>query len=184
MISSVSFGALPPKTHYVSKNLIVGASLKISQLRQLRNEEEVSRVIDLRNGRHARRLKEFLVCKLLGIDYNSRPMKIGDKLPLVKDEFEKIHSLISGNTQGKTFVHCNNGLHRSMLVAAFEEFKAGRIRSFEELSEFLKNGNYFKLRKEIKIQDGKAIKMYPEEAAMKRGNLEYQKRAFWKMVNA
>ena len=184
MVSTVSFGALPPQTRYISENLIVGASLRFADLRQLRNEEYVSRIIDLRNGRHTKRLKEFLSCKMLGMDYSSRPMKIGDRLPLVRDEFENIHSLIGSNSEGRTYVHCNNGLHRSMLVAAFEEFKAGRIKTFSELKEFLQKGNYFQLRKDTKIRNGKVMNISQEEAAMKRENLAHQQLAFWNMVNS
>ena len=181
MVSAISFGALPQKARYISENLIIGAKQRMSSLYQLKNEESVSHVIDLRNGHIFKRLKEFIVCKILGIKYISTPMIIGDKYPLSANQFERIHSLIANNHSGKTYVHCNCGRHRSMLVAAFEEFKAGKIRTFSELSEFLKSGNYFQLNKKVRM--GRKVPLTPQDVQYRTNNLKYQKRKFWDMVN-
>ncbi|MCR4881439.1 MAG: hypothetical protein K6A44_05745 [bacterium] len=181
MVSNVSFGALPSGTRRISEKLIVGAKQDFASFRQLRNEEYVSRVIDLRNGRPFKKLKEFIFCKLLGLDYANIPMELRDRHPLISDSFERIHSLVQGNNSGRTFVHCNSGIHRSILAAAFEEFKEGRIRTFGDLSEFLKNQNYFALNKKVRF--GFKVSL-PQEHIIKRSkNLEYQKRAFWDMIN-
>lgn len=182
MVSTVSFGALPPKSRYVSEQLIIGAKQKLLGLRQLRDEENVTRVIDLRNGRYFKRFKEFLTCKMLGLDYESRPMMIGDRFPLVKDEFEQVHSLISSNNTGRTFVHCNSGVHRSLLVAAFEEFKAGRIKTFSELADFLRNDGYFQLGK--KVSFGIKMPLTQQDVDYRTSNLIFQRNSFWNMVNA
>ena len=180
MTSPVSFGALPSRTCRISENLIIGAKQGFADFRQLKNEEYVSRVIDLRNNRPIQKIKEFIFCKILGLDYISAPMQIGDKRPLCADTFEKIHSLVQGNNTGITFVHCNSGVHRSLLAAAFDEFKCGRLKSFDDLTEFLKAGNYYSLNKKVHL--GRKVPLTPADIEYRTKNLEYQKQAFWKML--
>ena len=181
MVSAISFGAMPPRARYISENLIIGPKQGISSLRQLRDEEYIGQVIDLRNGRYLRRLREFLVCKFLGIKYRSCPMTIGDRAPLQPEKFEQIHSIINENHNGRTYLHCNSGVHRSLLVGAFEKIKSGEIKSFGDLAEFLKNGRYFDLRKKVRF--GVKVPLSPVDIRYRTENLRYQMQSFWNMVN-
>ncbi len=180
MTSSVSFGALPSRTCRISENLIIGAKQGFADFCQLRNEEYVSRVIDLRNKRPFKKAKEFLFCKLLGLDYISAPMQIGDRRPLCADMFERIHSLVKENNTGRTLIHCNSGIHRSLLAAAFEEFKGGRIKSLNDLTDFLKTRNYYSLSP--KVRWGRKVPLTPSDIEYRTNNLEYQKNAFWSLL--
>ena len=65
---------------------------------------------------------------------------------------------------------------------AFEEFKAGRIKTFSELADFLRNDGYFQLGK--KVSFGIKMPLTQQDVDYRTSNLIFQRNSFWNMVNA
>lgn len=179
---SITFGTLPPQTKYITNNLIIGARQGLSGLRQLRNEEAVTQIIDLRSAKDLKKLNEFLLCKALGLRYESYPLELMNKTPLRPQILENISNSIQKNQDGRTFVHCNSGRHRSLFIAAMEEFKNGNIKTFDDFKEFLHNGDFYKLRKKVKY--GIKFNLTPEDIRFRTENLNFQKDNFWEILNS
>ena len=144
MISNISFGKLPPNTKYISKNLIVGAKQGICGLLDLKQTEDVNCVIDLqwKFGLTICR-PESILCKILRLKYCAVPMTLKPKAMPIREKFEQAFKVFEENKEGRTFVHCSMGWHRSLLFAALTEIRAGRIKNFEDFSEFLKARNFY-----------------------------------------
>ncbi len=86
--------------------------------------KKVTQVIDLRDGGKAgspflKKLEKFY-CKLFNIKYTEAKMQfVQDKIPN-QDYFSKVTSLIENN-DGKSYIHCHYGKHRTGQVVAMYE---------------------------------------------------------------
>lgn len=176
----ISFGSLPPKTRYISKNLIIGARQNLAGLRQLKDEEAVTQIIDLRNAIDFKKLKEFLSCKLLGLRYKNYPIQLQQQKKIAPEILNEIQNLIQTNKDGNTFVHCNSGIHRSLLIAALNEYLNGNIRTLDDYKKFLTAGNFYNLRPKSRL--GLKIALTPNEANSRTANLEFQKDKLWEYL--
>ena len=180
MSLNISFGALPPRTKQISHKLIIGARQQWSGLKMLQKEENVSCVIDLRNRKGYKQFFEKLFCKFVGLKYINFPIELAKKNKISPEIFNKIFELIQNNKNGKTFVHCNSGIHRSLFVAAMVKFRDGAIKTKQEFCEFLQNNDFYKLKK--KVRCGFKIALTPEERKIRIDNLNYQLQEFWKIL--
>ena len=177
---NITFGALPPKTRYISKRLIIGARQGLSGLQKLQNEESVSQIIDLRSSNDLKKLNEKICCKVLGLNYKNYPIELMNRKPLNTKIFESILEAIQNNN-GKTFVHCNSGRHRSLFVAAMEAFRNGNIQNFEDFKKFLANRDFYKLRKKSRL--GIKFNLTDEDIKIRTANLDFQKDKFWEYLS-
>ena len=143
MIENISFKGLPPKTRYVAEKIIVGARQGLGGLRKLKNEESVNLVVDVRRKRFFTSTVENLLCKMLGIKRVEIPTTL-NKATFTFEPFEKAAEIVGQNTNGNTFLHCKKGKHRSVLVAAITQIKAGKIKTKGDLIEFLDENEFFK----------------------------------------
>lgn len=147
MIENISFKGLPSNCKYVNENLIVGARQGLKGLKKLVREEGVDLVIDVRSNRRLISKFEEAICKILHLKRVSIPTSLGKEKSSI-DTFEKAADLILDNKNGKTFIHCRHGKHRSVMVAAIAQIKAGKIKTAGDLTEFLKEYNYFQINKQ------------------------------------
>lgn len=110
--------------------------IKIKKLKQ----EGITQIIDLRNSAQTKSFIEKMVCNIIGIKYtNFRFSHRINELP--KDDFfEKINNSITSN-DGKSYIHCQYGHHRTGLaVAIYEKLHTGKSDS--EIVENLINNGY------------------------------------------
>ena len=142
MINNISCKGLPNNTRYVAKNLIVGAKQGLKGLRQLKNEEGVNLILDVRKKHFFTSLLGKIYSKIAGIKRIEVPTTLGNKYLDIKI-FDKASDVIINNKSGKTFLHCRHGKHRSVLVAAIAKIKAGEIRTKGDFVEFLKENHFF-----------------------------------------
>ena len=182
MSLNISFGTLPVGTKYVTKNLIIGARQNWSGLRQLRDEENVSRVIDLRSVNDYKKIFERLYCRLLGLKYDKFPLELMNKKPIEKDSYEKIAQILDANREETIFVHCNSGRHRSLFVAGLAKFKEGTIKTMSDFQKFLAENDFYKLRKKVRL--GLKFKLTPRDKKLRTENLDYQKEKFWQFLTS
>ena len=148
MNNSISFKGLPPKAKYVSDKLIVGARQGLFGLRKLQKEEGVNLVLDLRDKSDIFRvLIEKFLCKILRLKHKFIPIDFRDSKAPMKEVFENSLALINNNKNGKIFIHCRSGRHRSLLLCAAAEIRAFKIKTVEDFEKFLKKFRFYEIRK-------------------------------------
>lgn len=97
-------------------------------------KEGVTQIIDLRNSAHFESPLEKIFCKMFGIKYVN--YKFSHRLNEIpnQDFFEKINENILSN-EGKTYMHCQYGHHRTGLAVAIYE----KLHTKKDNSEIVKN---------------------------------------------
>ena len=122
------------KPTVVDNKLMRGCSvtspLKIRQMKK----EGITQVIDLRNSAHIESPLEKMFCKMFGIKYvNHRFSHRQNNIPNDKF-FKEINESILSN-EGKTYMHCQYGHHRTGLAVAIYE----KLNTKKDNSEIIKN---------------------------------------------
>ena len=137
--------------------------------------KNVTQVIDLRDGGKAgypflKRLEKFY-CKLFNIKYVEAKMQfVQDKIPN-QDYFSKVTNLIENN-DGKSYIHCHYGKHRTgQVIAMYEKTKNVDERKiikdlfaygWNQKSDFVENSyksllaflkKYFPAQKNLKLAE-------------------------------
>ena len=137
----------------VDNKLMRGASvLSPFKMRTIKNNG-VTQIIDLRNSAYIERPLEKLMCRLFGIKYvNYKFSHRKTDIPN-KEFFERINNAITGN-QGKTYVHCQYGRHRTGLAVAVYE-KAHTKKTNAEIIQNMINNGYCEIISEGKTQKEK-----------------------------
>jgi len=177
---NISFGALPPRTKYITNNIIIGARQNLAGLKQLQQEENISRVIDLRSSCDYKKMFEIINCKTLGLKYQNFPLELMHRKTIQEATFNKIAKILSSNKDEKIFIHCNSGRHRSMFVASLIKFKDGTLKTIDDFQNFLKQNDFYKLRKKVRL--GFKFDLTPEDIKLRTENLDYQKEQFWNFL--
>ena len=141
----------------------------------------VTQVIDLREDAFWKRLTERIGCTLAGIKYKNIKVKTHTyNIPSV-EFFNDINKKIVSN-DGKTYLHCKYGRHRTgMCVAAYEKevLKKNALNvyisltnKFPELSEF---GN-LRIKNKLRIVYDKFVNLYHLNGNHQTGNFNYNPR--------
>ena len=137
--------------------------------------KKVTQIIDLRDGGKASspflKKLEKLYCKLFNIKYTeARIQFVQDKIPN-QDYFSKVTSLIENN-DGKSYIHCHYGKHRTgQVIAMYEKAKNVDERKiikdlfaygWNQKSDFVENSyksllaflkKYFPAQKNLKLAE-------------------------------
>ena len=140
------------KCRVIDKHLSVGKPiLSPLKLYEMKNNGYTS-IIDLRQHSRISKFIEKCVCKLLNIKYNNIVFKTtNDDIPNI-DFFHNINEQIVKNN-GKTYLHCKHGLHRtSMCVAAYEK-ESANIDNNTILNNFIKNFYANKIGEENRLNN-------------------------------
>jgi len=88
-------------------------------------QQKVTKIIDLRNTekketKYLKKLEE-LYAKIFGIKYENKPFYISPSSVPEQDFFDSLNKSILNN-EGKTYLHCHYGAHRTnMAVANYEK---------------------------------------------------------------
>lgn len=108
----------------------VTSPLKVRKMKK----EGITQIIDLRNSAHFESPLEKLFCKIFGIKYVN--YRFSHRLNDIPDQdfFKKVNESILSN-EGKTYMHCEYGRHRTGLAVAIYE----KLHTQKDNSEIIKN---------------------------------------------
>lgn len=134
----------------------------------------VTQVIDLREDAYMYRLFEKFACYLFGIKYKNIKIDTDtSSIPTMKF-FKNINKTITHN-EGKTYLHCKYGRHRTgMCIAAYEKEVLNKdninvyINLTNRFSELIEQTGNQKLQKKLETVYQKFIKKYHLNEAPKQ----------------
>ena len=129
-----SVSSVTNKVVKVDNKLLRGSSVTSPLKVRKMKKEGITQIIDLRNSAHFESPLEKMFCKLFGIKYVN--FKFSHRLNDMpnQDFFEKINESILSN-EGKTYMHCQYGHHRTGLAVAIYE----KLHTKKNNSEIIKN---------------------------------------------
>lgn len=140
---------LTTRIRHVNNKLIAGPQPSWKELKELK-KQGVTLVIDLRSKYQLlQRTQEEIYCRLLGLKRIFLPSQLLKNLPDIKT-FLQFNKLVKNN-DGKTYVHCRSGRHRTNFFVVFNELTNGE-KTIPNIMKYLKeNGFYNVQHKEYKI---------------------------------
>lgn len=139
-MDKISFTSLPRFQKKVDERLIRGRAVICPYRLYKMKKEGITQIIDLRNTSLTMPLEKFF-CRLFGLKYvNQKFSHRSAKLPN-KDFFERTNDLIIKNN-GKTYMHCAYGFHRTgICVAFYERFHSAKPK--QVILDNMINSGYF-----------------------------------------
>jgi len=147
------------KPFIVDEKLVRGASILSPFKIKKAKEKGVTQIIDLRNSAKISGCVEKLLCNMFGIKYQNYKFPHRQKHLPSKDFFEEINKTIVNN-EGKTYVHCQYGHHRTGLAVAIYE-KLHSVKSESEIVENMICNGYRELISSKKTQkEKKYLQLY------------------------
>ena len=182
----ISINALPSKFFIrdIDGRLFTGKPIPSPFALYQMKKMGITQVIDLREDAFWKRMTERIGCTLAGIKYENVEVKTHTYNIPSAEFFHNINKKIVSN-EGKTYLHCKYGRHRTgMCVAAYEKeiLKRNALNiyislsnKFSELSDLGTNTN-LRIKNKLKIVFDKFVNLYNLNGNKNPTNLKYNAR--------